>query len=213
MKVIVGLGNPGSEYEKTRHNVGFMVVDKFAEQHEIELWKNKFDALIAECYIGEEKVLVVKPLTFMNLSGKAVGQIMNWYKLNVEDLIVIHDDMDIPAGTARLRMKGGSGGHNGIKSILENVGSEDFARMRVGIGRPLPGWSVVDHVLAKFPDDDKQLVDEIIVKLVPALDCFVKNGIQLAMNRYNFKPKKQKKTVAKQSEEQSVAASTEGDAQ
>ena len=140
MKIIAGLGNPGSEYAKTKHNVGFMFVDALAEKLNIaDEWKLKQDALVAEGRIGTEKVLLVKPLTYMNESGRAIGPLLSWYKLAPSDLIVIHDDMDIPAGMIRIRRKGSAGGHNGMKSILYHVQDENFARMRIGIGRPLPG--------------------------------------------------------------------------
>lgn len=192
MKIIVGLGNPGSEYAATRHNVGFMTIDALAAKYNVTVWRNKFSAQIGECVIGEEKVLLVKPQTYMNLSGEAVGPLLNWYKLESSDLAVIHDDLDLEAGAARIRIKGSSGGHNGIKSILAHIGTEDFARFRIGISRPPQGWTVVDHVLAKFSDADRASVDDIIEKIVPALECFVKNGVQLAMNRYNVKLRKAK---------------------
>lgn len=190
MKMIVGLGNPGSEYARTKHNVGFMFLDALAEKLGADNWKTKYDALVAEARIGTEKVLLVKPLTYMNESGRAVGPLMSWYKLAPEDLIVVHDDMDIPAGTIRIRRKGSAGGHNGMKSILYHVGDENFPRLRIGIGRPLPGWTVVKHVLAPFSEEDAPKIREAIAYLLPALECVVTDGVDLAMNRYN--PKKQK---------------------
>ena len=191
MKIIVGLGNPGSEYAKTRHNVGFMMIDALAQHLNINLWKDKFNAQIAEGRIGSEKVILVKPQTYMNNSGEAVGPLMRWYKLTPEDIIVAHDDMDIPAGTIRIRKKGSSGGHNGIKSLIAHVGSENFARVRLGIGRPLPGWTVVNHVLAPFPAEDKVEVDKAIKYLIPAIECIVTQSLDIAMNKYN--PKKHHK--------------------
>ncbi len=190
MKMIAGLGNPGSEYARTKHNVGFMFLDALAEKLGADNWKTKYDALVAEARIGTEKVLLVKPLTYMNESGRAVGPLMSWYKLAPEDLIVVHDDMDIPAGTIRIRRKGSAGGHNGMKSILYHVGDENFPRLRIGIGRPLPGWTVVKHVLAPFSEEDAPKIREAIAYLLPALECVVTDGVDLAMNRYN--PKKQK---------------------
>jgi len=191
MKVIVGLGNPGSEYARTKHNVGFMFVDALAEKLGIDEWRTKYDALVAEGRLGSEKILLVKPLTYMNESGRAVGPLLSWYKLDVQELIVVHDDMDIPAGMIRIRKKGSAGGHNGIKSILYHVGDENFARVRIGIGRPLPGWTVVNHVLAPFSSEDAPKVQEAICYLIPAVECIVTEDVDLAMNRYN--PKKQKK--------------------
>lgn len=196
MKIIVGLGNPGNEYAKTRHNVGFMLVDALAEHLNINLWKDKFNAQIAEGRIGTEKILLVKPQTYMNNSGEAVGPLMRWYKVTPEDIIVAHDDMDIPAGTIRIRKKGSSGGHNGIKSLIAHLGSENFPRVRLGVGRPLPGCSVVNHVLAPFPQEDKTAVDEAIKYLIPAVECIVNDSVDMAMNKYN--PKKAKKNKVKQ---------------
>ncbi len=194
MKIIAGLGNPGSEYAKTKHNVGFMLVDALADKLGVTEWKDKFDARIGEARIGTEKILLVKPQTYMNESGQAVGPLMNFYKTAIEDLIVVHDDMDIPAGTIRIRKKGSAGGHNGIKSVLAHVGDEHFARVRIGIGRPLPGWTVVNHVLAPFTAEDEPKIRAAIDYLLPAVECIVTEDVDMAMNKYN--PKKQKKKKA-----------------
>lgn len=190
MKIIAGLGNPGAEYAHTKHNVGFMLVDALAERLGVDAWRERFNALTAEGRIGAQKVLFVKPLTYMNESGRALGSLLDWYKLAPEDLIVAHDDMDIAAGTIRLRRKGSAGGHNGIKSLLAHIGSEDFSRVRIGIGRPLPGWTVVRHVLAPFPAEDVLKIQEAISYLLPAVECIVTDGIDMAMNRYNPRKKK-----------------------
>lgn len=187
MKIIVGLGNPGQEYSKTRHNVGFMVIDAIAAHLGVSNWKNKFEAQIAECKIGSDAVLLVKPQTYMNLSGNAVGAIMRWYKLNVEDVIAVYDDMDIAVGHVKLKKRGSSGGHRGVESMLLNLGKEEFTRVRIGIGRPLPNWTVVDHVLAKFPDEDQAAIDQLAEELIPVIECIVKQGIDKAMNGYNKK--------------------------
>ena len=194
MKVIVGLGNPGREYAATKHNVGFMFIDALAEKLSVTDWKEKFTAQIGEGRIGSEKVLLVKPQTYMNNSGEAVGPLMSFYKLPVEDCIVVHDDMDIPAGTIRIRKKGSAGGHNGIKSILAHIGDEHFARVRIGIGRPLQGWTVVNHVLAPFSEEDVPKINEAIKYLLPAVECIVNDDVDMAMNKFN--PKKQKKKPA-----------------
>lgn len=207
MKMIAGLGNPGSEYARTKHNVGFMFLDALAEKLGADNWKTKYDALVAEARIGTEKVLLVKPLTYMNESGRAVGPLMSWYKLAPEDLIVVHDDMDIPAGTIRIRRKGSAGGHNGMKSILYHVGDENFPRLRIGIGRPLPGWTVVKHVLAPFSEEDVPKIREAIAYLLPALECVVTDSVDLAMNRYN--PKKQKAKKKQQAAVQEAPEITE----
>ena len=196
MKIIAGLGNPGREYAMTKHNVGFLMIDTLADHLGATEWRDKFDALIAKTRIGTEPVLLVKPQTYMNDSGRAIAPIMHFYKLPAEDLIVAHDDMDIPAGTIRIRKKGSSGGHNGIKSLIAHLGSENFPRVRLGVGRPLPGWSVVNHVLAPFPQEDKTAVDEAIKYLIPAVECIVNDSVDMAMNKYN--PKKAKKNKVKQ---------------
>lgn len=190
MKIIAGLGNPGSEYAATKHNVGFMLIDALADKLNVSAseWQEKNDALIAKVRIGAESVLLVKPLTYMNESGRAIAPLMNFYKLDAADLIVVHDDMDIPTGTIRLRKKGSAGGHNGIKSILAHVGDENFSRVRIGIGRPLPKWTVVNHVLAPFTAEDAPKIKAAIEYLLPAVECIVTDGIDVAMNKFN--PKK-----------------------
>ena len=135
MKMIVGLGNPGAEYAQTRHNVGFMLVDKLASDLKVDVTKKKFNALMAECQIKGEKIILVKPQTYMNLSGDAVGPLARWYKINPSDIMVIYDDMDLPLGKLRIRPFGGTGGHNGMKSLIAALGTEKFPRMRIGIGR------------------------------------------------------------------------------
>lgn len=191
MKLIAGLGNPGSEYASTKHNVGFMLVDALAKQWNAENWRTKQDALVAETQVGGEKVLLVKPLTYMNESGRAVGPLLAWYKIAPEDLVVLYDDMDIPVGTVRLRKKGSAGGHNGMKSILYHVQAENFSRVRIGIGRPPQGWNVIRHVLSPFSPEDRPRIEAAIEALVPAVACIVTDGVDLAMNRFN--PVKKKK--------------------
>lgn len=194
MKIIAGLGNPGAEYAKTRHNVGFMLIDALAAKLGVDDWREKYDAMVLETRIGLEKVLLVKPLTYMNESGRAIGPLLSWYKLEAEDLVVVHDDLDIPVGTIRIRKKGSAGGHNGIKSILSHVGDEHFTRVRIGIGRPSPGWTVIHHVLAPFPSEDVPKIREAIDYLLPAVECIVTEDVDMAMNKFNpHKKKKEKK--------------------
>lgn len=191
MKMIVGLGNPGNEYAGTRHNVGWMLVDALAEHLGINEWRSREKGMVAEGRIGSEKILLVKPLTYMNNSGECVGPLMRWYKLEPEDIMAAHDDMDIPIGTIRIRKKGSAGGHNGIKSLLSHIDSENFGRLRIGIGRPQPGWSVINHVLAKFNDQEQEKIGDAIKQLIPAVECMVLEGPDMAMNKFN--PKKVKK--------------------
>ncbi|MDY6054026.1 MAG: aminoacyl-tRNA hydrolase [Anaerovibrio sp.] len=199
MKLIVGLGNPGSEYAKTKHNVGWMFVDRMAERIGATGWKEKEKGMVAEGRVGAEKVLLVKPMTYMNNSGECVGPLMRWYKLGPEDVLVVHDDMDIPAGTIRIRKKGSAGGHNGIKSLIAHIGSEKFIRVRIGIGRPLPGRTVINHVLEPFAAEDVPRIAEAIEYLQPAVDCIINEDVDMAMNRYN--PKKVKKAKNSQQAE------------
>ncbi len=190
MKLIAGLGNPGAEYANTKHNVGFMLIDALAEHLNASAWKVDFSSSVAEARIGGEKIFLVKPLTYMNNSGEAIGPMLSYYKLSSEDLIVVHDDMDIPVGTVRIRKKGSSGGHNGIKSILSHVDSEAFARVRIGIGRPPTGWTVINHVLAPFAPEDTLKIREAIAYLLPAVTYIITDGTDFAMNRYNPHRKK-----------------------
>lgn len=205
MKIIAGLGNPGAEYAQTKHNVGFMLVDALAERLNAPAWKEDFFSAITEVRIDGEKVCLVKPLTYMNSSGEALGPMMSYYKMDVGALVVVHDDMDIPAGTVRIRKKGSSGGHNGIKSILAHVGSEDFPRVRIGIGRPPVGWTVINHVLAPFSSEDVPKIHAAIDYLLPAVECIVTDGVDFAMNRYN----PHKKKVQKQEETHEVERAKE----
>ena len=202
--LVAGLGNPEKKYTLTRHNSGFLCVDFLAEKHGFKINKLKFKAVIADTVINSHRCIVMKPQTYMNESGRAIGPLMNWYKLEPEDLIVAHDDMDIPAGTIRIRKKGSAGGHNGIKSILAHVGDEHFARVRIGIGRPLPGWTVVNHVLAAFPEEDQPKIREAIDYLIPAVECIVTHDVDMAMNQFN--PKKKKKAKKAQTAEASEGA-------
>lgn len=203
MKMIVGLGNPGTEYAGTRHNVGWMLIDALADKLNVHEWRSREKGMVAEGRIGSEKILLVKPLTYMNNSGECVGPLMRWYKLESEDIMVAHDDMDIPVGTIRIRKKGSAGGHNGIKSLLQHIGSENFSRLRIGIGRPQPGWSVINHVLAKFTDEERTGIDEAIDYLIPAVECMVLEGPDMAMNKFN--PKKAKKAKNSASKQRQAA--------
>ena len=188
MKIFVGLGNPTPEYAATKHNVGFMLADKLAEKISASPWREKFNALVAESFFDGEKILLVKPQTFMNLSGEAVAPIMNFYKLGAADLTVAHDDMDLPLGMIRLRPKGSGGGHHGVESIIQHLGGEqNFPRVRIGVGRPPKNWTVNHHVLSPFNADDAEKISAAIDQLVPAVLCIFKEGIDAAMNKFNPK--------------------------
>lgn len=163
MKAIIGLGNPGNRYDKTKHNIGFMVVDQIAEKFNLSFKKSVFSAEVADFFYEGEKILLVKPLTFMNESGQAVGPLMTYYGLDISDIVVICDDLDMPTGKVRLRQKGSAGGHNGLKSLIAHLKSEAFFRIKVGIGRPKGALDVVGHVLKPFDQTDLALI-------LPALD-------------------------------------------
>lgn len=178
MKMIVGLGNPGKKYENTKHNVGFMAIDYLIKElgvHSHTSKSSKFNALIIEARANGNKVLLVKPLTFMNLSGEAVRPILDWYKVDLDDVAIIYDDLDLPLGKIRIREKGSSGGHNGIKSIIQHVGTDIFKRFRVGISHP-EGKSVVDYVLTSFNKQEKQTIDDSLMKVNKAIIDWI-NGV------------------------------------
>ena len=189
MKIFVGLGNPTPEYAATKHNVGFMLADRLADKFSADNWRERFNALVAETFLDGEKILIVKPQTFMNLSGEAVAPIMNFYKINAADLIVAHDDMDLPLGMIRLRPKGSGGGHHGVESIIQHLGGEkNFPRVRIGVGRPPANWTVNHHVLSPFTQEDADKISAALDELVPAVICIFREGIDSAMNKFN--PKK-----------------------
>lgn len=185
MYIVVGLGNPGTEYADTRHNVGWFLLDAVAESLGINDWRNMAEGVVASGMVGSEKILLAKPLTYMNNSGICVGEIMRFYKLPSSSLVVCHDDLDLPVGSVRIRKKGSSGGHNGIKSIIEHIGSEEFSRVRIGIGRPAVGATVINHVLSKFLPDELAKINDAVSYLAPAVQSIVADGIEMAMNRYN----------------------------
>lgn len=190
MKLIAGLGNIGREYEGTRHNIGFMVADELARRWGISSWKNERSAMCAEHRLPE-KVFLIKPTTYMNLSGEAVGAFANFYNIAPEDIAVIQDDLDLPCGQLRVRRKGSAGGHNGIKSIQQHLGTGDFARFKIGIGHPARNASaVIGHVLHRFGKEEQALIDEAVAKMADAVELWLKEGIEAAMQEYNKKPAK-----------------------
>lgn len=192
MKIIAGLGNPGRKYETTKHNVGFMTLDVLADKLGIDVGREKFRALIGEGRIGSEKVILVKPQTYMNLSGESIREIMSYYKLPAEDLIVIYDDVDIPLGTLRIRSKGSAGTHNGMRSVVYQLQDDGFPRVRVGIGSDKEG-NLVNYVISGFSGDDREKMRDAITKAADATECIVTEGVSAAMNKFNTKKKKKKK--------------------
>lgn len=185
--IIVGLGNPGDKYEKTRHNVGFNVIDLLAKEYSIDVSKLKHKALIGEGRVGTEKVILVKPMTYMNLSGESVVDICNYYNVDLENVIVIYDDIDLDVGKIRIRKKGSGGTHNGMRSIIKCLGSNEFPRVRVGISKPKNGQDLADFVLSRFSKEDEKSLQESFENSVAAVDCAIRNDLDLAMNRYNMK--------------------------
>lgn len=186
-KLIVGLGNPGARYATTRHNVGWAVLDAFARKHNISVDRSGFHGIYGEMRWGEtgEKVILLKPSTFMNLSGRAIAPAASFYKIAPADILVIYDELDLPPGKIRIREKGSAGGHNGMKSAIQELGTQDFPRLRIGIGRPAPGWEVPDWVLAPFGPDDAATVAQILPKAVEAVESFLTEGALKAMTKYN----------------------------
>lgn len=185
ISLIVGLGNPGSRYARTRHNAGFLVVDALARRLGVQQWRERFDAEIAASEDDDTRLILVKPMTFMNLSGRAVRQALDWYRVPHERLLVIYDDVDLPFGTIRLRLGGSSGGHHGVDSIIAALGSDRFARLRVGIGRPRDGRDVTAYVLSRFTPEEEGALTGIIEQAADAALTWSREGIVQAMNRFN----------------------------
>lgn len=193
MKVIVGLGNPTDQYKGTRHNVGFMAIDRIAEANRININQHKFKAMVGSGFIGGSKVLLVKPLTYMNLSGESLRPIMDFYKVDLSDILVIYDDISLEPGMLRLRTKGSAGGHNGMKSIIKHLGGDTFPRIRVGIGgEKHPGQDLADYVLGHFKDDEKELLSDALDKAEKAAELFAQDEFAEAMNKYSVGKKKRK---------------------
>ena len=190
MILIVGLGNPEADYSKTRHNMGFNVINKLAEEYGIEVNKSKFKGLVGNGIIETEKVVLLKPQTYMNLSGDSLIEAMNFYKITNENIIVIYDDIDTAPGTIRIRKQGSAGSHNGMKSVVYNISTEEFARIRVGIGRPEHSSDMIDYVIGYIPENEAKVLDEGCDLAKDAVIEIVKNGVDSAMNKFNTKKEK-----------------------
>lgn len=198
MIVIAGLGNPGKKYENTRHNMGFLTIDRIAEKNDIKVNKIKHRALVGDGFISDHKVLLVKPQTYMNLSGESLREVMNYYNVDIEDLIVIYDDFDIETGSLRIRKKGSAGSHNGMKSVIYQLKNDGFPRVRVGIGKSGSlDWK--DFVLGKVGGAESDAISQAISNAADAVECMISEGIDIAMNKYN---KKKKKTAEKEAAEE-----------
>lgn len=190
MYIIVGLGNPGKKYENTRHNVGFAVIDKLAKDCDIKINESKHQAKLGKGMIGIEKVVLAKPQTYMNLSGLSVRSLMDFYKIDpTSELIVISDDIALPTGQLRIRKSGSAGGHNGLKSIIANVGTDGFMRIRVGVGDKKEGSDLADHVLGHFNKSDKEIIELAAENAAEAIQMILSDGVDNAMNKFNRKVK------------------------
>ena len=185
MYLIVGLGNPESDYAKTRHNMGFNVINKLSDKYGIEVNKKKFKSLFGMGEIEGKKVILLKPQTYMNLSGEAVRECMDFYKIKPEELIVIYDDVDTDLGNVRIRIKGSAGTHNGMKSVIENISTEEFARIRVGIGKPEFEGDAINYVIGAIPEEEVKILDEGTSTAAEAMIEILKIGVDNTMNKYN----------------------------
>lgn len=199
MFLIVGLGNPGAQYAHTRHNAGFDVTDALAQKLDIAIARKKDEALVGEGFFAGQKLIVAQPQTFMNLSGQAVSALVRWYKLPLSQLLVIYDDIDLPPGTVRIRPNGSAGTHNGMRSIVEELGSDAFPRIRVGVGDRRPGYELADWVLGHYiTPEEKQLAEDAFLHAAEGALCFVREGIESAMCKYNTKKQKKPKPIERE---------------
>lgn len=191
MKLICGLGNPGPEYETTRHNAGFMVCDILSRRHNIPVATRKFSGLSGTGMIGSDKILILKPGTFMNRSGQSAGPAMHYFKVELEDLIVIHDDVDLDTGRIVVKQGGGTGGHKGLRSLIQHLGSPDFYRIRFGVGRPdNPAYDTADYVLSGFSKDEEDMVEQALEDAADAVETLLDKGFVFAANRFNANKRK-----------------------
>ncbi|WP_088105936.1 aminoacyl-tRNA hydrolase [Halalkalibacter urbisdiaboli] len=185
MKLIVGLGNPGEKYSGTRHNIGFDIIDHCASELNIELNQTKFKGVFGSAVINGEKVFLLKPLTYMNLSGESVRPFLDYFQIDIEDLVVVYDDLDLPVGKIRLRQKGSAGGHNGIKSLIQHFGTQEFNRIRVGIDRPKNGEPIVNYVLGRYHPEEKESVHQSIITSGKAIEAWITTPFLEVMNKFN----------------------------
>lgn len=189
MKIVVGIGNPGKQYAATRHNVGFMVVERMAEDRGGVSWRRRFDALAAELRVGGAPCVLMKPETYVNESGRAVGAAVKWFRADLQDVLVVCDDLNLPLGRLRIRSGGGSGGHNGLASVAERLGSEDVPRLRIGIGLPEAGADDKEFVLSPFAAEERDAVNDAVACAVQAVEMWLRSGLERCQNAYNTDPK------------------------
>ena len=190
-RIVIGLGNPGKEYAATRHNVGHWCIDRLAELHSTGRFRRSRLAEVAEATIGGQRVVLAKPRTYVNVSGRAVTSLMTKYRATPGDLLVVYDEMDLPVGSIRLRARGGSGGHNGMKSIIDAVGTQEFPRLRIGVGRPARSGDEVGHVLGAMPRQERGRVEDAVSRAAEAIEAVLSDGVAEAMNRFNVNPPSQ----------------------
>lgn len=186
MKLIIGLGNPGKEYAKTRHNIGFNFIDSYANYNNTEITKEKFNGKYAELFLGKEKVILLKCLSYMNLTGEVVRKYIDFFKVNIEDILIISDDLDMPTGKIKLKFKGSSGGHNGIQNIIDNLNTEEFKRLKIGISNDKSS-DTKDYVLSKFSKEEEKIIKELVPTVMNIIDDFIRLDFDTVMNRYNQK--------------------------
>ncbi|MGE5443866.1 MAG: aminoacyl-tRNA hydrolase [Ignavibacteriales bacterium] len=187
MILVAGLGNPGKEYSSSRHNVGFIVVDEIAKRLGISLKKKGFRSLFAEALLEEKKIILLKPQTYMNLSGDAVSDAVEFFKISLKDIIVVHDEIDLPLGSMKIKTGGGSAGHKGVRSIVNCLGDSGFVRVRVGVGKPLQKSEVIGHVLSGFGKEEKRIMEDMVVRAADAVLEIILRGLESAMNKFNRK--------------------------
>ena len=185
MYLIVGLGNPENEYSNTRHNMGFDTINEIAKRNNIEVNKNKFKGLYQTTIIQNQKVILLKPQTYMNLSGESIKEVVDFYQIKPDEIIVIYDDIDTEKGKIRIRKQGGPGTHNGMKSVIENLNTTVFARIRVGIGQPEFKFDMINYVIGKVPEEEQKILHQGVIKAADAVEEIIKDGIDIAMNKFN----------------------------
>ena len=203
MKMVVGLGNPGQKYVGTRHNVGFDVIAELGRRFDVGRPKSKFNGEFAETIIKNEKTVLVCPLTFMNLSGQCIRAAIDFYKLELENLLVICDDFNLALGRIRMRPSGSAGGQNGLDDTIRKLGTQAFGRLRLGIGKPPPRWDVANYVLGKFEPDDRVVIENAVARCADATELWISGGMQMAMNRFNADPNRPEKQKNKQADPES----------
>ncbi len=211
MMLVVGLGNPGQKYDDTRHNIGFEVLDSLAERVSARVSDKKFKALVGRSHLADQDFLLMKPQTYMNLSGESVGPALGFYKLSTKDVVVVHDDLDLPLGRIQIKKGGGHGGHNGLRSLKQHLPDDGFIRIRVGVGRPPPRWDTADYVLSRFKGEEAAEVERVVEVAIGAIESIIKDGLPKAMNLHNRTPKKSKKPSASRDEPKEEKKSHEHD--